>query len=206
MKKYDNIEQGSDEWFQIRKGKITGTTLKSIMGTPRARQEAIYEIIAERLTVGIENETSYENPMERGKRLEPEAIAMFEFVTGKKVSKTGFCEDDENSSIANSPDGLIEEEDGALEIKCFGGKNYVKMWLTNEIPDEYQAQKIQYFVLNENLKTLYFAGYNPDIPVHPMHIIEVHRADVLDEIEKAREAQVAFLVEVNTILKTIIKL
>ena len=94
MKKY-NTEQRSPEWEQLRKTHITGTALKGIMGTPRARQEAIYEVIADRLTVGVESDEEYENPMERGTRLEPDALSTFEFETGKKVEKVGFCENDE---------------------------------------------------------------------------------------------------------------
>ena len=204
MKKH-NIEQKSDEWFHLRKGKITGTTLKSIMGTPKARQDAIYEIIAERLTVGIESETSEENAMDRGSRLEPDAIAMFELETGKQVERIGLCEEDDNSQIANSPDGLIGDDE-AIEAKCMGGKNHVKMWLTNEIPDEYFWQSIQYFIVNKKLKKLYFIGYNPNIPVHPLHIIELERENIKKDIENAKKSQKEFLEEVEKILKTIIKL
>src|SRR3972149_1852142 len=144
--KNHQIEQRSDEWHHIRKGKMTGTTLKAIMGTPKARQEAIYEVLAERLTVGIDDE--FENAMDRGIRLEDEAIATFELETGKRVDKMGFCEEDNNPMICNSPDGLIGETE-AIEVKCLGGKNHVKMWLTNEVPDEYKWQTIQYFVVNE---------------------------------------------------------
>lgn len=200
-----NIEQKSNEWFHIRKGKITGTTLKSIMGTPKARQEAIYEIIAERLTVGIENEDNYENPMDRGNRLEPDAIALFELETGKKVERIGFCEENNNSMIANSPDGLIGDDE-AIEVKCLGGKNYVKSWLTNKVSDEYEWQIIQYFVVNEKLEKLYFVLHNPDIPVHPLHIIEVNKKDIEKDIALAKRSQEAFLQEVDSILSTIIKL
>lgn len=204
MKKH-KVEQKTDEWHHLRKGKITGTTLKAIMGTPKARQEAIYEKIAERLTVGVESEGDTENPMDRGNRLEPDAIAMFELETGKQVERVGFCEDETNPMIANSPDGLIGGDE-AVEIKAMGGKNHVKMWLTNKVPDEYEWQVVQYFVVNENLKKLYFVGYNPDIPVHPLHIIEVKREDIALDIENARKSQEAFLQEVDSILQTIIKL
>jgi len=204
MKKH-KVEQKSDKWLHLRKGKITGTTLKAILGTPKARQEAMYEIIAERLTVGVESESDYENPMDRGNRLEPEAIAMFELETGKKVEKVGLCEDDENPMIANSPDGLIGKTE-SVEVKCMGGKNHIKMWLTNEIPDEYYWQTIQYFVVNEKLKKLYFVGYNPDITVHKLHIIEIEKKDIAEDIKKAKIAQEEFLAEVNYKLKEIIKL
>ncbi len=204
MKKH-KMTQRSDEWHQARKGKITGTTLKSIMGTSKARQDALYEIIAERLTLGIDDGS--ENAMDRGTRLESEAIAKFEFETDKSVEVIGFAEDDKNPMIANSPDGLIGDDE-AIEVKCMGGKNHVKMWLTNKIPDEYEWQVVQYFVVNENLKTLYFVGYNPDIPVHPYHCIEVsrERLDVLGSIQIARDAQEEFLKEVEEKLSTIIKL
>lgn len=203
MKKHQ-VEQKSNEWQQLRKGKITGTTLKAIMGTPKARQDAIFEIIAERLTVGVESD-DYENPMDRGNRLEPDAIAMFELETGKQVERTGFCENEGNSMICNSPDGLIGETE-AVEIKCMGGKNHIKMWLTNEIPEEYKWQTIQYFVVNEKLEKLYFAGYNPDIPTHQLHIIETTRQENLEDIEKAKKSQEEFLKEVNEKLSEIIKL
>lgn len=205
MKKHKDIEQGTDEWHHIRKGKITGTTLKAIMGTPKARQDAIYEIVAERLTVGVDSENSFENAMERGSRLEPDAIAMFELETGKSVERIGFAEDDTNPFIANSPDGLIGDDE-AIEAKCMGGKNHVKMWLTNEIPDDYQWQVVQYFVVNPELKKLYFVGYNPDIPAHPLHIIEVSRDQMIEKMSKAREAQEVFLKEVDGILTNIIEL
>lgn len=202
MKKH-NIEQGTSEWHQIRKGKITGTTLKGIMGTPKAKEDALYEIIAERLTVGVEED--YENAMDRGIRLEPDAIAMFELETGKKVDRTGFAEDDTNPFIANSPDGLIGENE-AVEVKCLEGKKHVRMWLTNEIPSDYYWQVVQYFVVNQELNTLYFACYNPDISVHPIHIIPIQREELAEDIGKAKASQETFLEEVENILKTIINL
>lgn len=202
MKKH-NVEQKTAEWHHLRKGKITGTTLKSIMGTPKARQDAIYEIIAERLTVGVEDETDYENAMDRGNRLEPDAIAQFELETGLQVERIGFAEDDTNPFIANSPDGLIGDNE-AVEVKCMGGKNHVKMWLENKIPDDYKWQVVQYFVVNENLQKLYFIGYNPDIPVHQLHIIEVTREEILLDVENARKSQQSFLQEVDSILSKII--
>lgn len=204
MKKID-CEQRSPQWEQLRKTHLTGTVLKGIMGTPKARQESIYEMIANRLTIGVDSDEEYENPMERGTRLEPDALATFEFQTGKSVEKVGFCENDENPAIAQSPDGYIKDTNDteAIEVKSMGGKNHIKLWLTNEVPDEYEWQVIQYFVVNDNLKKLYFVGYNPQIPVHPLHIIEVERDEV--KIELAREKQKVFLQEVDALMSTLIK-
>ena len=76
MKRFDNILQTSAEWFQLRKGSTTGTTLKDLMGTPAAREAAIRDLMAECLTIGVDAEMDYENPMDRGTRLQPEAIKL----------------------------------------------------------------------------------------------------------------------------------
>lgn len=204
MKKYDNIIQGSSEWLQKRKGVISGTVLKSLMGTPKAKQEQIYETVAERLTLGVDD-GDYESPMDRGIRLEDEAIAMFELEKGIVVEKTGFVECDENSFIGYSPDGLIGEGED-IEVKCPLGKNYVKMWLKNEIPEEYIWQTVQAFIVNPKLKKRYFVGYHPDISIHPLHIIEVTRETIENKISEAKVAQEQFLEEVDKILKDLIKL
>lgn len=201
MKKH-KMEQRSDEWLHLKKGKISGTVLAAIMGTKQKRQDAIYELISQRLRIGLEDD---ENPMDRGTRLEPEGIAAFEFETGLKVDKLGIGEEDDNPNIIQSPDGLIGE-DAAVEIKCPGGKNHVKVWLTNEIPDTYLWQSVQYFVVNEKLKTLYFVSYNPDITEHPLHIIETTREKLTKEIDEALKSEIEVLNEVDKILKTIIKI
>lgn len=205
MRKKD-VEQGSDEWHYARKGKITGTALKGIMGTPKARQDALYEFIAERLIVGLDDE--YENPMDRGTRLEPEAVAMFEFETGKMVERVGLFEHETNHDIANSPDGMIKDTDDAeaIEIKCLNGTKHVKMWLTGKIPDEYHWQCVQYFIVNEKLQKLYFVGYHPRITMHKINIIELHRSDFEQDIKLAHAKQEVFIQEAMALLKTIIKL
>jgi len=207
MKKV-NIEQRSPEWEQLRKTHITGTMVKSIMGTPAAKKEAYYEIIANRLTVGVDSDEEYENPMARGTRLEPDAIAAFELETGKTVESVGFCKSEENEAVAMSPDGYVKDTNDteAIEIKCMGGKNHVKLWLTGEVPKEYLWQVVQYFVVNDKLERLYFAGYHPQIPACPLHIIEIHREDIAEMIEKSKAEQESFLEEVNEKLKTIINL
>lgn len=204
MKRID-IQQGSSEWEQIRKTHITGTILKGILGTPKARQEMLYQVIADRLTVGVGSDNE-ENPMDRGSRLEPEAVAAFEFETGKQVEKVGFCKSDEQENIGVSPDGYIVSDkcNEAIEIKCPLGKNYVKGWLTDVVPEEYQWQVVQYFVVDPELQKLHFVLYNPDIPSHPLHIIEVERTSIEDEIARAIVEQKKFLLEVNEKLKGLI--
>lgn len=195
MKLYKEIEQKTPAWHYIRKGKITGTTLKAIMGTPKAKKDAYYELVGERLTVG--DMDSDEKPMDRGNRLEPEARAMYQFKTGEIIEEVGFCESDENEFMGYSPDGLIRGGVKGLEIKCPETKNYVKGWFENKIPDEYYYQVIQSFIVNEKMEELDFVLYHPEIEVYPMHIINVKRSDLQDEIESVKKVQIEFIEEIN---------
>ena len=205
MKIYKDIQQGSLDWFQLKLGKITGTVLSDLMGTPRARQEAMYEIIAERLTPKVQME--YENPMARGVRLEGDAIIAFEIKTGKIVSTAGFCESDKLPWIGYSPDGLIYDKKGNVtedvEVKCPMGKNYMKIVMTDEVPKEYHWQIVQGFVTNPKLKKRWFVAYNPDVISYPIHIIECKRKDYKEDIMEAEVAEKNFIEEIEENLKTI---
>lgn len=208
MKRFDDIIQRSKEWFFKKGAAISGTRLKGIMGTPMKRKDTIYELLSEKLLVGLGEEDD-ENPMDRGTRLEPDAISEFELEKGVKVESTGWIESDENPKIANSPDGMISDTDDteAVEVKCPGGKNFVK-WVwedlmsvkatgKHKLPEDYIWQVVQYFVANEKLQKLYFIIYNPDIRVYPMHIIEVTRAEMLQLVSEASNAEKVVLQEVD---------
>lgn len=198
MKVSRDIIQGTKEWHERKLGVVSGTVLADISGTPYKRSETFYEILAEKLTPSIDMEYLHENAMMRGVRLEPEALKAFEYVTGKTVDRVGFCEHDEHPDIGYSPDALIvgtDEED--VEVKCPLGKNYMKIVLTNEVPKEYHHQIIQGFIVNPNLKKRYFVAYNPDIVSYPIHIIEVTRESLAEEIAEAFEAELTFLAEIE---------
>ena len=202
-----NYEQRSPDWIKLRKGKITGTGLKKVVGTPKARQGYLYEILAERI-VDNEVEEMEEMAMERGVRLEPEGIAEFEKATGKKVEQVGFAVSDKNKYIANSPDGFIKIKGKyaeGLEIKCPNAATHLRYWLENRIPDEYYPQLIQYFIVNSDLKRLYFASYDPRIVIHPLHILKLEREDLEDDIKNYTEQQIEFLKEVEKLYKQITK-
>src|SRR3990167_5082243 len=94
-----------EEWLAARRGKITGSRLKDLI-TKRGtgRKIGFYELIAEKLGIPADDESA----MDRGARLETEAIEQFVKETGKKVDTSLVIwtrDDDEN--IAISPDGFI---------------------------------------------------------------------------------------------------
>jgi predicted phage-related endonuclease len=196
-----------DEWLFGRIGKITGTRLKDIVvkrGT--GKKIGYYELIAERLGVPPDGE----NPMERGARLEAEAIERFIVETGKNVDTSlVIWTRDDNENIAISPDGIVSEEE-AVEVKCLSSARHIEALLTNSIPDEYEYQVLQYFIVNENLKTLNVVCYDPRFVALyastgskkqlDFFVIEVKRESLTEQITEYLEYERKTLAEVEQIV------
>lgn len=174
--KYDD----KDAWILARRGKITGTRLKDIIvkrGT--GKKIGFYELIAERLGIPADGEDA----MARGLRLESEAMSRFEKETGKKVNQDlVIWSRDDDVNIAISPDGYIGKKE-AVEVKCLSSARHIQAIIENKIPDEYEYQVLQYFIVNEDLKTLYFVMYDPRIIAKDFVVFEVQRKDVQADVE-----------------------
>ena len=197
-----DVEQNTDEWLELRKGKIGGTDLGAMYSKRGGRKIGFYEVIAQRL--GIERD--HEDRMERGHRLEQEAIDKFTEITGKTVDRVGICVADFNDDIINSPDGLIKGRGKnlyteAIEVKCLSPARHLQAVIEDKVPDEFESQKLQYFIVNEDLQTLYFVFYDPSIPSVPIHTIEVLRADNLEKIEQFKQFQIEQLAEMDEIVE-----
>ncbi len=192
------IEQNSQEWQDLRKGKITGTKFKDIVvKRGDSKKKGFYQLLADRLS--IEEEGEAENPMERGHRLEKEAIDLFQEQTGKKVDRDVFCISDKNKNIALSPDGLVGKDE-AVEVKCLNSASHLQALLEKTIPKDYEEQRNQYFVVNKDLKKLYFIFYDPRVTIKPIHWITVNREDIADDIEFQENYQIKVLKEIDELL------
>lgn len=188
-----------EEWLSGRLGKITGTRVKDLISkrASTAKKIGFYEMIAERIAVPSDGE----NAMERGQRLEPEAVERFVQETGKKVDTSlVIWERDDNSRIAISPDGFIGLTEG-VEVKCLSSARHIEAFITKEIPDEYKDQAIQYFVVNDKLETLYSVFYDPRLSVKDYFVIETKRSQVEEKIVQYLEYEKTTLEEVEQIIK-----
>lgn len=71
------------------------------------------------------------------------------------------------------------------------------------IPDQYQAQVLQYFVVCTTLKTLYFSMYDPRVYGDARHqIIPIHRKDIKPLIANHKRKQLNTLHIIDTITET----
>ena len=184
-----DVSQRTDEWEFLRKGRITGTRLKDIDSSskPRVMKELVSEAMEledPKKILKLRNiwEVEFENPMDRGTRLEPYAIKIFEKASGKKVKSIGFIISEIHQGIASSPDGYIDNglDDEAIEIKCPLLPTYWDYYIKGKVPTEYIKQIHQYFIVNPKLTTLHFVCFNPLAWQKPMFEVLVKREDLLD--------------------------
>lgn len=185
--KFDNEEA----WLEGRMGKITGTKAGNlVLKSGKGKKMGYYEILAERVAIPANSE----NVMDRGHRLEVEAVERFEEETGEKVNKDLVMmvrEDDEN--IAYSPDGFIGKNKD-VEVKCLSSARHIEAYLTQKIPSEYMEQILQGFVVNDDLETRYMVFYDPRMPISFFYLT-INRSDYIEEIAYLFETEKNIQVE-----------
>lgn len=129
-----SLEQGTQEWLDFRRTKLTATDFSSIIGV-NPYKTAI-KLWREKVLGESAGFSSY--AADRGTAMEPLARAWAERQTG--FSFTPLCvESSLDSRHMASLDGYDPCEDIILEIKCCGAKNHNAM-CNGEIPPAYFAQ------------------------------------------------------------------
>lgn len=180
MSKFIDVIQGSDEWFELRKGKFTASNIKDLFMSPTTAgyEKAIYKVVFERLSGALVESEFKSAYMQRGNDLEQQAREAYELITFNKVDNGGFFEMSE--WIGASPDGLINE-DGLLEIKCPAYNTMINYLIKKELPKEYYYQ-VHSQILICDKKYCDFFAYHPNLD---KVIIRVERDEkICNEINK----------------------
>jgi hypothetical protein len=198
--------ESREAWLNGRLGLITGSAVRKTItlrgeGIKSGVYRRAYESIAGSAAI---NEEDDENAMERGTRLEPEAITRFEKQTGKKVDRSlVLWVSDEDARMGVSPDGFIGKT-AAIEVKCLSGAKHVEALDTHKIPNNtlgYEEQAIQYFIVNEKLRTLYYVFFNPTLPAPLDYLcLTFTRKEMQPEIDRILAAERQALVEVRRVV------
>lgn len=182
-----------------------------LLGKPKKRY---YEMIAERVARPITPNDYADrlngepfSMMARGHILEPEIADNFSKATGKKLADfNGVWVRDNNPNSYVSPDRVIVDDDGvireAVEIKALASAGVIEVWKTKKVPEEYMPQVYKYFIVNEELETLYWVVGTDVIPGLELQVITIHRKDLdpymLNEAE-AYEDLILEAVEADTL-------
>lgn len=191
MKIY-NFEQRTEDWYNVRKGKMTASNAETIIANGKGLETYIYNLMAEYYS-SAEKESYINADMQRGIDLEPEAKIEFQFYTGLDIKEIGCVE--LNEYILASPDGLIGE-DGLIEIKCPNDSIYFKLLLSNNIKPEYIAQmQMQMYVTDRQY--CYFVSYNPNFE-KSLYIKKINRdEEMIEKLKKGLERGTQLIKEIK---------
>lgn len=165
-----NMEQKSDEWFAIRKGRLTASQYDKVFNQ---KTLSLNKINALKHIDTMLGELYYKQDdmmrfkpswaMERGIRLEDEARIDFEIRENVKVDEVGFVTNESfGDHIGCSPDGLIAGENGGVEIKCPLPATHIKYHREGVLPKEYRAQ-VHGSMAVCDADYWWFTSYCPDI-------------------------------------------
>jgi putative phage-type endonuclease len=160
------IEQGSDEWFAARIGKVTASRVADVIaktktGFSTSRDNYMAQLVCERLT-GQKSESFTNAAMQWGTETEPLARLSYEVAQNVLVDEVGFIPHPSIIMAGASPDGLVGD-DGLLEIKCPNTATHIETLLSQSVPGKYNTQ-MQFQMACTGRKWCDFVSFDNRLP------------------------------------------
>lgn len=173
IKYYYDVEQHSDEWFKLKLGVLSASSMKLIV-TPTLKTASndkershLYQLCAERIT-GFMDESFQSSDMLRGWNDEQLAKAIYSEKYAP-VKDCGFVTNDKYGFLLGwSPDGLVDI-DGCIEVKSRRQKFQIETILSKRVPEEFVLQ-IQTGLLVSERKWCDFISYSGGLPMMTIRI------------------------------------
>ena len=118
-KNTEAMTQNTEEWRQVRVGKVTASRIGAILGVDKkmSRDEIMRQMVREHH--GAEDEISdfLRTILDHGKESEAEALSAVQDMLGEFIDDCGFVQHPKIEWMGCSPDGLLGDDRG-VEIKC----------------------------------------------------------------------------------------
>lgn len=171
---YDDVEQGSDQWHELRRGILTASTMGQLITAKTLKIAAndtsrslVAQLVSERIT-GIVEDSYTGFDMERGHLDEPVARDLYSQHYGQ-VEEVGFIVREEgNYRVGYSPDGTVGTT-GLIEIKSRLPKIHLKTILAGEVPNEYVPQ-CQTALFVTGREWVDFISYSGGMPLYVVRV------------------------------------
>lgn len=209
-------EQGSLDWKRQRLGNFTGSQVGRLMKSGRGKDEVfgkdaisyIDKVGGDRALhpafvmndeeleeyLGIVDPSS--RTMDWGKKREPDARGLYEHITGNTVTLCGAMWVNSLRCFADSPDGVVIDKDGCIEIKCQMPSTSFHYQRNVTDAESLKAENPQYYwqCISHMLVTgaawcdfiVYCPmQYNKILGIKPMHVVRLERNE--DEIRLLTE-------------------
>lgn len=194
--KYWDVEQGSSDWWDLRKGIPTSSEFHRII-TPvkgdlsKSADKYAAQLIGESLSLyNPDRVESFTNRAVRwGQECEEEARRYYCLQRNVTVRNGGFCLDD-SGRFGASPDFLVGEE-GTGELKCPEPATHVEWLLDGTLPNDHKVQVHGHLCVT-GYKWADFMSYCQGLP--PL-LIRVEPDAFTEKLKKALDAFHARLTE-----------
>lgn len=205
--KWHDVEQNSDEWENLRLGKITSSNFNIIMANygkafgESAKKYAL-KLALERIK-NCKSEYNFSNAhMKRGHEQEPIARMLYEDLYFTEVTNGGFFD---CGFYGDSPDGLVGD-DGFIEIKSVIDTTHYANIKRGTIDPSYKWQVIGHLDCTGR-EWCDFISYCADFPENTQILVyRMHRHQVEQEIKMLRERREKFNKYVEQIKQQILSI
>lgn len=184
------MEQRSQEWFEARIGRVTGSVAGAILGlSPWMKRSDVMRAMV-RAAHGAPSEFTGNVATEYGSFHERFAIMDFEMATGKSVQPVGFVP--YQDWLGASPDGLIDD-DAILEVKCpYGLRDQANPVFKTAAEQPHYFAQMQIEMICTNRHRAYFWQWTP----HATNL-EIVERDPLFDLEPLHDFHKAYLAAVQ---------
>jgi putative phage-type endonuclease len=181
----NDIEQGTDEWLEWRRGVIGASEAAIIMGDNRriGRRQLLDE------KRGLIEPFRGNDVTREGNLNEPHARAALARKFKQKLSPT-IVQDFHEPFLAASLDAINSTRDQIYEIKC-GARTYETVEISRKVPSYYVAQ-MQHMLMVTQMESLNFAAFRPN---EKLITFEVFRND--SYISELRRKEKEFIKELE---------
>lgn len=164
-----DVAQRSPEWLELRAGRMTSSAAADMLamlkrggGEAAGRRNLRVRLALERL-MGRPMESGFQSDaMRQGVEREPLALAAYEAESGRLVQTVGFLSHDE-LPIGGSPDGVVGDYEGLIEIKCCQPPAHLEFLQATEPPDGYKKQCLHLLYLT-GAQWVDLTYWSPDFP------------------------------------------
>jgi putative phage-type endonuclease len=181
------IEQGTPEWHELRRGKVTASKVADIIaktktGISTSRGNYLIELALQRVTGKIE-ESFMNDAMQWGVDNEARARMAYEIKSNNFVDKVAFVDHFLISNFGCSPDGLVGD-DGLVEIKCPNSATHWSYVRDNKPPSKYIIQMQSQMACTDKA-WCDFVSFDPRMPERSqLFIVRVMRdQDLINSLE-----------------------
>ena len=160
------IEQGTAEWHECRRGKVTASRVADILATTKtgasaSRQNYLIELALQRVT-GTIAESFTNDAMQWGIDNEAQARVAYEVQSGSFVDQIGFVDHPIIVGFGASPDGLVDSV-GLCEIKCPNSSTHWSYVKAKAAPKKYFIQ-MQAQIACTGREWCDFVSFDPRMP------------------------------------------